>query len=185
MKPSFNRKSAIENLKSLGVPIRFFQASFADIFEKFIHRREQHAGPIRVHPHFEVQFVVEKMNVAVAKHAEECAGGFEIAGVNDCVLNGESRAGFACDAVAGAGHNMVQDFRKRTENRDGEYIAVGYFHFSVAAHGAGIAPEPGKIVATAQLAARSLILVIKIGQMREIDPGNGDAGMIMRIVVCE
>src|ERR1700731_436241 len=72
--------------KSFWVPVGLLQAAFADVLEEFVNRGEQNARAIRVHPHFKIEFVVEEMNVAVAEHAEEFSGGFEILGVNDSLL---------------------------------------------------------------------------------------------------
>jgi len=91
------------------MPIGFFEASFDDVFEKFVHRREHYARPFHIQSQIEVQFVIKKMDVAVAEHTEERASGLEILGVNDAVRDGEFGVCFMGDAVSAAGHDMVQD----------------------------------------------------------------------------
>src|SRR5262249_52270996 len=107
------------SLKSFRMPIGFLEAPFAGVFEEFVHRREQYPWAFHVQPQIEIEFVVEKMNVAVAQHAKERGGGFEISCVNDAVLDLEIRGRVARDAVAAAGNNFVQNSRKRPENRYG------------------------------------------------------------------
>src|SRR5262249_37820876 len=58
--PLLQSKSQIENLKSFRVPVWLFEAPFADVFEKFIHRHEHYAGTFHVQPQIEIEFVVEK-----------------------------------------------------------------------------------------------------------------------------
>src|SRR5207249_10482713 len=48
--PLLQSKSQIENLESFRMPVRLFEAPFADVFEKFIHRHEQYAGTFHVQP---------------------------------------------------------------------------------------------------------------------------------------
>src|SRR6516165_9689666 len=96
-------------LKSLRMPIGFLEAPFAGIFEKFIHRREHYARPFHIKSQIEVEFVIKKMNVAVAEHTEERASGLEILGVNDAVRDSEFGVCFMGDAVSAAGHDVVQD----------------------------------------------------------------------------
>jgi hypothetical protein len=86
-----------------------FETARAGVFKKLIHRREQYAGAFHVQSQIEIQFVVEKMNIAVTKHAEERARGFEITCVNDAVLDLEIRGSIACDAVAASRHDFVQN----------------------------------------------------------------------------
>ena len=70
---SFHLKSAIGNLKSLRVPVRLGEAAFALVFEELVHRREKNAGTGGIDADVEVEFVVEKVDIAVAHHAEEFA----------------------------------------------------------------------------------------------------------------
>src|SRR3954452_13427925 len=102
-----NRKSQIGNLKSLRVPIRFFEAPFADVFEKFIHRHEHYAGAFHIQSQIEIEFVIEKMNVAVAEHTEQRATGLEILSVDNAVAHCESGVRFTGDAVSTAGNDVV------------------------------------------------------------------------------
>ena len=91
------------------MPVRLLQASCPGIFEKLVYRSEQQAGPFHVQPQIEIELVVEKMNVAVAKHAKKGAGRFEIICVNDAVLHFEIRGRVARDAVTAAGDDFVQN----------------------------------------------------------------------------
>src|SRR5437867_12599054 len=102
-------RSQIESLKSLRMPIGFLEASFADVFEEFIHRHQHYAGPFHVQPQIELKFIIEKMNVAVAEHTEERASGLEILGVNNGVFDGEFGVCFVGDAVSAAGQDVVQN----------------------------------------------------------------------------
>src|SRR5438270_8558301 len=99
----------IENLKYFWVPIGFLQVPCAFVFEKFVHCREQHAGSVHVQAQTEIEFVVEKMNIAVTQHAEERAGGLESVGVSNAVLDLEIRGPCARDAVSAAGEDFVQN----------------------------------------------------------------------------
>ena len=107
-----NRLLAIRHkhgLKSLGVPIRFLQAPFAGVFEKLVDRRKQDAGSFHVQPHTEIEFVVQKMNIAMPEHAEERAGCLEIIRMNDSLVNFYVRASLVGDAVAAPGDNVIED----------------------------------------------------------------------------
>jgi len=76
-------------LEPLRVPVWLRDAAFAFVFEKFVHRREDDSGAAGFETDVEIEFVFEKINVAVADHAEKFAGDFEIVGVNDAVLDRE------------------------------------------------------------------------------------------------
>ena len=91
------------------MPIGFLEAPFAGVFEKFIHRHEHYARPFHIQPQIEVEFVIEKMDVAVAEHTEERTSGLEILGVNNAVLDGEFGVCFVGGAVSAAGHDVVQN----------------------------------------------------------------------------
>ena len=91
------------------MPIGFFEASFAGVFEKFVHRRKHYARAFHVQPQIEIEFVVKKMNVAVAEHTKERASGLEILGVNNAVPDSEFGVCFMGNAVSAAGHDVVQD----------------------------------------------------------------------------
>ena len=93
------------------MPIGFFEAPFAGVFEKFIHRQEDYARSFHIQPQIEVEFVIKKMNIAVAEHAEERASGLEILRVNDAVPHSEFGVCFMGDAVPAARHDVVQDAR--------------------------------------------------------------------------
>ena len=91
------------------MPIGFFEAPFAGVFEKFVHRDEHYARTFHVQPQIKIEFVVKKMDVAVAEHTKERASGFEILGVNDAVLDGEFGVCFVSDAVSASGNDVVQN----------------------------------------------------------------------------
>src|SRR6266498_602559 len=114
------------------------------------------------------------MNVAMAKHAEECRGSLEIAGMDNSIINLKARARFARDAVAAAGDNMVQNSGEWPENGNSKNVAVGHFHFSATIHIAGVAPQAGEIIGAAELPVRRLVVVVQIGQKREIDSVHGN-----------
>src|SRR5262245_29792617 len=80
-------QSKVANLKSFRIPIGFFEAAVAGVFEKFIHRRKHYAGSFHVQPQIEIEFIVEKMKVAIAEHAEERASGLNIFSIDDDVLD--------------------------------------------------------------------------------------------------
>ena len=89
------------------MPIGFLQAPFAGVFEKFVHGQEHYAGPFHIQPQIEVEFVIEKMNVAVAEHTKERATGLKIFGMNNAVSDGECGVCFAGDAVSAARHDVI------------------------------------------------------------------------------
>src|SRR5262249_1246044 len=159
----------IGNLKSLRVPIRFFQAAFASIFEKFVHRHEQYARAFHVQTQIEIEFVIEKVNVAVAEHAKERAGGFEILGMNDAILHRKFGACLMGDAVSAARQNMVQNSSERPENWYGENVGVAHLHFSSGADGAAITAEAGELIRSAQHALGGLVVVVQVSQARKIN----------------
>src|SRR5438552_4010960 len=175
-----NRKS--KNLKYFWVPVRFLQAPCACVFEEFVHRREQHAGAVHVQAQTEIEFVVEKMNIAVTQHAEERASGLEIVGVNNAVLDLEIRGPCARDAVSAAGEDFIQNSRERPEDRDGEDVAIAYLHFSIAAHRAPISAQTGEIIRAFQHALRGLVVVVQISQQGKIDLAYRDACPVTGII---
>jgi hypothetical protein len=100
-----NRK----NLKSLRVPVRLLQAPSAGIFEKLVNRREQHARPLHVEPDIEVEFVIEEMNIAMAEHAEERAGCFEVIGMDDSLIDLKRRTRLVSNAVSAARNDKIEN----------------------------------------------------------------------------
>src|ERR1700752_2556534 len=80
------------------VPIGFLQAPRAGVFEKFVNRHQHHAWTFHAQAQTEIEFVVQKMNIAVAEHAEEQASSFEIVGMNNAILDLEGRG--RCARVA-------------------------------------------------------------------------------------
>src|SRR5919106_2960975 len=103
------RVAGFINLKSLGVPVWFLQASFARIFEKLVNRCEQHARALHVEPQIEVEFVIEEMNIAMAEHAEKPAGCFEIVRMNNSVVDLKGRTCLVGDAVSAARDDMIEN----------------------------------------------------------------------------
>jgi four helix bundle protein len=61
------RNSRIENSESLRVPVRLRDAAFAFVFEKFVHRREQHPGTPGLDADVEVEFVLEEVEIGQAR----------------------------------------------------------------------------------------------------------------------
>src|SRR6266849_3570407 len=96
-------------LKSFRMPVRFGEAAFTFIFEKFVNGRENDAGAFGIDADVEIKFVVEKINVAPPDHVEKFPGDIEIVGVNDSVLNREAGGGVARDAIASSRHDVIQD----------------------------------------------------------------------------
>ena len=122
------------------------------------------------------------MDIAVADHAEEFAGHFEIVGVNDAVLDRESGFGLARETVAGTGNDRGDQLRERTENGDGEDVALGDFRCACALHGAGIATGADPLIRAAQEAMLCLIFKIKISQAREIDAVESEVRLVALVV---
>ena len=91
------------------MPLRFLQASFTFVFEKFVNWRKYDTGAFRIDPHVKIEFVVEKIDVAMAQDAEKLSGHIEIAGVNDSVADRKFRASGARNAIAGTRHNVIED----------------------------------------------------------------------------
>ena len=89
--------------------IGFLKAPFTGVFEKFIHRCEQHAGSLHVQPQIEIELVIEKLDVAMTQHAKERAVCLEIVGMNNSLIDLEVCAPFVRDAVSAAGKNPVQN----------------------------------------------------------------------------
>ena len=125
------------------------QATFTGVFKELVHRRKQSRRSVRAYAQIEIKLVVEKMNIAMAQHAEKFPGSLEVFGVNDRILNGEVGGGFPRDAVTGARDDGVEDGGQGSEHRDRENVTIGHFDLSMAAHGARIAAETGEIITTA------------------------------------
>src|SRR5579884_163529 len=151
---------ASPSLKSLRVPVRFFQSAFCLVFEEPVHGREHDSRPFGADMRVEIDFVVEKIDFSMPNHAEELPGHIEIVGMNDSIPYCESRAGFAGNAVTGARHNMIQDFRDRPENRDGKHVSVGDRHFSRAAHSAWVEAHSFEIIGSAELATHGAVMIV-------------------------
>jgi hypothetical protein len=90
------------------MPIGFLEAPFAAYSKSLYIGISTMPGPFHVQPQIEVEFIIEKMNVAVAEHTEERTSGLEILGVNNAILDGEFCVCFVGDAVSAAGHDVVQ-----------------------------------------------------------------------------
>src|SRR4029077_10985255 len=97
------------------VPIWLFQAAFGFVFEKFIERSEDEAGSAGVNPNVKIDFVIEKMCVALSHHAKSASIHVKIRGANEAILNGERHIRFSRHAITHARHDFVEDVRKRTE----------------------------------------------------------------------
>src|SRR5262245_42426666 len=131
------------------MPIGFLEAPFAGVFEQFIHRHEHYARPFHIQSQIEGEFVVKKMDVAVAEHTEERASSLEILGVNDAVPNSEFGVCFMGDAVSASGHDVIQNSGQRPKNRYGEDVPVAYFNFSVTPHRPPIVAQAIELVGAA------------------------------------
>src|SRR5690349_14319185 len=123
------------------MPIWFLEAPFSGVFEKFIHRHEHYTRSFHIEPQIEVEFVIQKMDIAVAEHAEERACGLEVLSVNDAVFDGEFGVCFMGNAVSASGHDMIQNSRERSENRYGKDVSVAHFNFSLSTHGPPVTPH--------------------------------------------
>src|SRR5205807_7672163 len=115
---------AIDDLKSLRMPVRFRDAAFAFVFEKFIHRREENAGAARVDPDIEIKFVLHEVHVAVADHAEKFSRHFEIVGVKYAISDDETGVRLVRQAVTRPGNDRGNQTGEWTENRNGEDVAL-------------------------------------------------------------
>jgi hypothetical protein len=98
---------ASPSLKSLRVPVRFFQSAFCLVFEEPVHGREHDSRPFGADMRVEIDFVVEKIDFSMPNHAEELPGHIEIVGMNDSIPYCESRAGFAGNAETGPKTGMA------------------------------------------------------------------------------
>ena len=123
------------------------------------------------------------MHVAVANHAEEFSRHFEIVGVKDAISDGETGVRLVRQAVTRAGNDRGDQTGERTENRNGEDVALGDFQRAVTAHSTGVAVERRPGVHAAHAATRGLIFEIEIGQAREIDAVQRHVRLIMRITL--
>src|SRR5581483_6678504 len=103
------RSSSLLALQHCWAPIRLLQTSGASVFEEFVHRREHHSGSLHVQAHIEIEFVIEKMDVAMTEHAKERAVCVEIVGMNNSLINLEVCGCFVRDAVSAAGEDPVQN----------------------------------------------------------------------------
>src|ERR1039457_5950204 len=108
------------------MPIRMGKAAFAFVFEKFIHRRKKDAGAARVDPHIEIEFVFEKLHIAVTDHSEKLSGAVKTVGVNPAILDREGRIGVSRHAVADARNYFCEQIGKRSENGNREDVAVSH-----------------------------------------------------------
>src|SRR5437016_4303883 len=152
-----------KRLEPLWMPIRLFQASLADVFEEFVNRCEQNARAFAADAHIEIEFVVEEIDIAIPEQPEQSARSIEIVGVNDAIFDRERGGARARDAVACAGHDVIENLRERPEYWDGEHVAIGDFDFAVALHETRVAAEPGEIVAPAERTLGGLVAVVEIG----------------------
>src|SRR5689334_12235908 len=64
-------KKTVRSSENLRVPIRLFQAAFSFVFEKFVEWVEEYSRPTGVDANVEIDFVVEKMSVALSHHPEK------------------------------------------------------------------------------------------------------------------
>src|SRR5205807_5592374 len=102
--------------ESFRMPVRLGEGPFAFVFEEFVNRRQNNACAFGTDADVEIEFVVEKIDVATSEHIEKFSGHIEILGMNDSVLDRNGRSGVASDAVAGAWHHVIQDSRERAKD---------------------------------------------------------------------
>src|SRR5207237_229545 len=74
------RFSIPRHSENFRVPIRLLQTAFGLVFEKFIERSENGSGSAGVNANVKVDFVIEKMGVALSHHAEGAAIDVDIRG---------------------------------------------------------------------------------------------------------
>src|SRR5262245_40391753 len=108
------------------------------------------------------------MNVAVTDHGKKLPCNFEIFGVNNAVLDREAGRGISSNAVTGAGNNRSHKSGQWTENRNRKNVAVSHRDFAVALHQSRLVAHAVEIVIAVKLAVSGLVVVIEIGQAREI-----------------
>ena len=91
------------------MPVRFLQTSFTFVFEKFVNWRKHDTGAFRIDPQVKIEFVVEKIDIAMPQDAEKLSGHIEIVGVNDSVVDPKFRVSGARNAIAGTRQNVIED----------------------------------------------------------------------------
>src|SRR5205807_5072971 len=138
---------SIQKSEYLRMPIRLFQAAFGFVLEKFIERSEDKSGPAGVNANVKIDFVIEKVCVALSQHAKSASIHVKIRGADNAILNGERHIRFSRHAITNSRHDFVEDVRKRTEERDGKDIAITHFHLALAVHRSRLAPASGPFVA--------------------------------------
>src|SRR5689334_17389924 len=131
------------------MPVWLFETPFSGVFEQFIHRHKDYARSFHIEAQIEVEFVIQKMNVAVAEHAEERACGLKVVSVNDAVFDGEFGVCLMGNAVSASGHDMIQNSRKRSENRYRKDVSIAHFNFPLSTHGPPIIAHTAELIRAA------------------------------------
>src|SRR5881392_3681187 len=101
------------------VPIRLFQAAFGLVFEKFIERSENEAGSAGVNANVKIDFVIEKMRVALSHHAKGAAIDVKIRGADNAIFDCERHIRYTRHAITHARHDFVENVGKRAKERNG------------------------------------------------------------------
>src|SRR6476660_5730168 len=76
----------IKHSENFRVPIRLLQTAFGLIFEKFIERSENGSGSAGVNANVKIDFVIEKIGVALLHHAEGAAIDVKIRGADNAIF---------------------------------------------------------------------------------------------------
>ena len=132
------------------------------IFEKLVERRQDRARPGGVDPDIEVEFVFEKIDIAMPQHGEKLAGDAQLVGVNDALLDRKRRGRFVRHAVAGARKHLVHQLGERPEDRDRENISVRDLDLPRAVQRVRVAAESAEIELAAERALRGFVFEIEI-----------------------
>src|SRR5437870_12058913 len=94
------------------------------------------------------------------QNTEKLSGHINIVTMNNSVPDRKFRAGVAGNAIAGTGHDVIQDLRNRPENRNGEYIAIGDSDGSGAMHLSCLGAEALHIICSAHLTAHTPVMIL-------------------------
>ena len=108
------------------MPIRLLQTAFGLVFEKFIERSENGSGSAGVNANVKIDFVIEKMGVALSHHAEGAAIDVKIRGVDNAIFDRERHIPFSRDPITDPRHDLVENVRKGAKERNGKDITIAF-----------------------------------------------------------
>src|SRR6266446_10984143 len=171
--------------ENLRVPIRLFQTAFSFVFKKFIEWSEDGSGSAGVDTNVEIDFVIEKMGVALPNHAKGAAIHVKIRGADDAIFDCKRHVCFSRDPITHARHDLVENVRKRAKERDGKDIAIAHLYLALAVHRPRLASDSGPFVAANHQSHRRFVLEIEIGQFWKIDVIDRHSGAITLVVFRE